>query len=106
MADVLADDPPPATSPETADPFCPEHVAELAGSGIPPEFALAAGWQTEFDATINGNTLNWKGPADAIGPCLRIPYFDPDGRPMRFTAPGWNWPSRSVPKGRTLSLWT
>ena len=57
------------------------HRAELLASGIPPEFALAAGVYTEADPAEVARLLNWRGAATALGPCLVYPYLDAAGHP-------------------------
>jgi putative DNA primase/helicase len=75
---------PPAGGCPPAHSFTAEQVADLAGSGISPEVAAAAGWYCEADPVKVADLLNWAGPAKALGPCVVIPYHGPDGRPTGY----------------------
>src|SRR5262245_14464205 len=60
------------------------HLADLRASGLSDETIRACGLFSEIDAVKIGETLNWNGPAETLGACLVIPFFDLDGRPNGY----------------------
>jgi putative DNA primase/helicase len=61
-----------------------KHRADLEASGLTPEAIAAGGFYTEADPVTVGKLLNWKGPARRLGPCLVIPFLNPDGTPSGY----------------------
>jgi hypothetical protein len=70
-----------ATAPRV---LLPQHLEYLAARGVPEGAALAAGLYSEADPARIAELLNWDGPADALGPCLVIPFHDLGGNPAGY----------------------
>jgi hypothetical protein len=62
----------------------PEHITDLARSGITPETAAVNGIFTVTDPHMLGTFLGWKGPAKDGVPAMVIPYFTPDRKPTGY----------------------
>lgn len=62
----------------------PDHVKDLAASGITPAVAATNGIYTEVDAGENGRLLGYKGPAKKLGDCLVFPFRDIDGNAVPY----------------------
>jgi hypothetical protein len=65
-------------------PLLPNHLADLRKSGLSDAQIAACGFYSEGDPERVQKLLNWKRPAESIGPCLVIPYHAPDGAPTGF----------------------
>lgn len=60
--------------------LAPDHLADLRRSGLTDATIRAAGIRTERDARQVRTLLNWSGASPKeLGPCLVLPYFQPDG---------------------------
>jgi hypothetical protein len=74
----------PAIGPDPCQPaqavLLPQHVADLARSGITAEQARTAGIWSVHDPKAIAAILNWKKPAKALGPCLVFSFRGPDGQ--------------------------
>lgn len=68
----------------TSHYLSPEHVKELAASGIASEVARLNGIYTEADAAEVGRLLNWRGPAKKLGDCLVFVYHDAHGNRLPY----------------------
>jgi hypothetical protein len=44
----------------------------------------ACGFRSEDRAAKIGELLHWRGPANGLGPCLVLPFFDADGTPTGY----------------------
>lgn len=64
--------------------FTESQLRDLAGSGITPEIAAAAGWYCERDPKKIQALLLCRYPEKRVGECLVIPYFAADGSPMNY----------------------
>lgn len=53
----------------------PQHRRDLHESGLTDETIAAAGFRTSTDPVEIGRILNWKGPAQHLGPSLVIPFL-------------------------------
>jgi hypothetical protein len=58
----------------------PQHIADLARSGISVEDARAAGIKSVNDPAAIAAILHWKKPANALGPCLVFSFRSADGQ--------------------------
>ncbi|CEF48211.1 unnamed protein product [uncultured bacterium] len=75
-----------ATDPRAGGPLLPRHLADLHGSGLSDEQIRRCGFYSASDPAAVAKLL---GRADheavtALGPCLCIPFFGPDGRPLGY----------------------
>src|SRR5262245_31000397 len=61
----------------------PQHVADLEKSGLSAETIAAAGLASIEGARVL-QVLKWKGGAQALGPCLHLPFFDLSGNRIAF----------------------
>lgn len=61
----------------------PDHVRELAASGLSVAVATANGIHTEVDATVVGKLLG-RRRTGTLGDCLVFPYFAPNGDPLDY----------------------
>jgi hypothetical protein len=57
----------------------PHHLADLRRSGLSDEQIAACGFRSTTDRKEIGSILNWNGYNGRLGPCLVIPYFNPNG---------------------------
>lgn len=62
----------------------PQHLDDLHKSGLSPEQIVRCEFRSTSDPREISAILNWSRPAGAIAPCLVIPYFDADGKPMTY----------------------
>ena len=58
----------------------PQHVEDLARSGITEQQALAEGIRSLVDPEAIASILNWERPAKALGPCLLFAFRGADGQ--------------------------
>lgn len=62
----------------------PDHLTDLRASGLGDDQIRDCGFYTEYDPAAVAKLLNWNSPATDIGPCLCIPFPDPDGTPSGY----------------------
>jgi hypothetical protein len=63
-------------------PLTDRHLADLRDSGLSDEQIEACGFHSLRTAAEVEKVLRWKSYDGSLGPCLCIPFFDPDGKPM------------------------
>jgi hypothetical protein len=100
----------------------PQHLADLHKSGLTDETIRACGFHSITDPKIIARSLNWKGNASQLGPCLAIPFVDlagkqagyqrlkpdrprkdKDGKPIKYESPKGSTNQPYFPPG-TLAL--
>jgi hypothetical protein len=67
----------------TCPSLLPQHLADLRNSGLSDEQIGACGFYSLSDSTQVARLLHWKQPG-RLGPCLAIPYRDPNGKATGF----------------------
>jgi hypothetical protein len=60
----------------------PQHRLDLCASGLNDATIEACGFISTDNPDVIGRLLNWRSPADGLGPCLVIPFRRPDGSPI------------------------
>jgi hypothetical protein len=60
----------------------PQHRLDLHASGLNDATIEACGFLSVEKPDVVGRLLNWRSPADGLGPCMVIPFRRPDGSPI------------------------